>query len=182
MSRPPTHGKTGTPTHCSWLAMRARCLSPSAGNYGRYGAKKITICGRWEKFVNFLADMGERPDGATLDRIDGSKGYKPENCRWATPKEQATNRSTTVMITFNGETLCQTDWAKRIGINVFALKRRLISGWSIHDALTLPRQPVNWSRKTKFVTIICAACGIEFEIDESTFKRRGAKYCSRSCR
>lgn len=88
------HGGTGSRTYSSWAAMRSRCLVKSSGNYHKYGAKGVTICDRWkESFENFLEDMGKRPEGTSLDRTDCSKGYSPDNCRWATIEEQNQNRS-----------------------------------------------------------------------------------------
>lgn len=86
------HGLSNTPTHVTWMSMNQRCNDPGAVQYPYYGGRGITVCDRWQSFENFLADMGERPEGLTLDRIDGDGNYEPGNCRWATKSEQAKNR------------------------------------------------------------------------------------------
>lgn len=88
-----TSGRTMSPTYYSWSTMRTRCRNPKCNRYANYGGRGIRICERWELFENFLADMGERPSGLSLDRYPDKNGnYEPGNCRWATSKEQAQNR------------------------------------------------------------------------------------------
>jgi hypothetical protein len=119
--------------------MRTRCLNPRAANYFRYGGRGITICERWDNFENFLSDMGRKPSPIhSLDRIDGSGHYSPDNCRWATPKEQSRNIRTNHRLTFNGETRTCIEWAELIGLKETTLNERLRHGWTVQRALTEP--------------------------------------------
>lgn len=139
-NRTRTHGKTKTTEHTIWTGMIQRCHNQTSKDFYSYGAKGITVCERWRTFENFFADMGERPAGKSLDRIDNAKGYSPVNCRWATASEQARNSSSIRLITINGRTQPVCDWLAEAGIKHSSTYWRRVtkSGWSIEKALTTP--------------------------------------------
>jgi hypothetical protein len=121
--------------------MLNRCTSPRAERFDRYGGRGIVVCGRWaSSFDAFLADMGQRPPGHTLDRIDVNGNYEPGNCRWADDKTQQRNRSRHRLLTFNGETATASTWAERVGVPWATILKRLERGWSLHDALDPARE------------------------------------------
>lgn len=136
------HGMEGTPEYSSWHAMKQRCKNPNATTFPNYGGNDITICERWESFENFYADMGPKPSKShTIDRYPNQNGnYEPNNCRWATPEEQARNRRSNRLVSFNGKTMCVASWSSETGINVKCLHMRLQAGWSVERALTEPVQ------------------------------------------
>jgi hypothetical protein len=134
-------GKIVSYAYKSWNAMMSRCFCKSDQAYHRYGGSGITVCDRWLKFENFLADMGERPK--ELDRKENDKGYCPENCRWATPTEQANNLSNNRLLTFNGETKSASQWAKEKGIPTSTLFGRISKNWPIEKILSTKQLPLN---------------------------------------
>ena len=138
-----THGRPLTDkTYQCWLNMRRRCTDETQPRYDRYGGRGIKVCERWQSFENFLADMGEKPRGKSLDRYPDNDGdYESSNCRWATPGQQNRNKSNNRLITFDGKTRTLQDWATHTGINQPSLHYRLSAGWSIKDALTVPVGP-----------------------------------------
>lgn len=150
MSSRPTRLPNGKrdPTYVVWFTMKERCLLPTHNMYPKYGGAGITVCERWLRFENFLADMGERPPGKTLDRYpDGKGNYEPGNCRWATPKEQARNRRSNRFHTFQGATRTLPEWAEIVGIPVRVLKSRVtVLGWPMERALTEPH--TRYQRRT----------------------------------
>lgn len=111
--------------------MISRCTNPNVKCFSNYGGRGIKICNEWEKFENFLADMGERPEGKTIERIENDKGYYKENCRWATKKEQANNKRNNVPFTFNGKTQNAAQWEAELGLKKSYLSNRLYRGQSI---------------------------------------------------
>ena len=131
-----THGKTGSSEWRSWSSMKARCSNPNSPEWRNYGQRGIGYCDRWKSFKNFLNDMGERPSGMTLDRIDNNEGYSPENCRWATNETQHNNKRTNRRIPHDGESLTISQWARRKSIRPNTLLTRLNRGWTIDRALT----------------------------------------------
>jgi hypothetical protein len=130
------------PSWRSWWGMIRRCYYARATRFERWGGRGITVCERWKTFEGFLADMGEKPEGSSLERIDNDKGYSPENCKWATPKEQARNTRRNRLLTFNGITLPLVSWVERTGLKRTAITQRIDSyGWTIEQALTAPLEP-----------------------------------------
>lgn len=104
--------------YTTWVSMKQRCFNPKVKNYHRYGGRGITVCDEWKNsFENFLKDMGERPEGYCIDRIDNEKGYFKENCRWVTNEENCNNREVSALHEYKGETLSETQWAKRLGLS-----------------------------------------------------------------
>ena len=115
-----THGfsRVGAihPLYRVWLSMRERCNNPNNKRYEHYGARGITVCPEWDDFETFKRDMGDRPQGRSLDRKDNDGPYSKENCRWATTQEQAWNTSKTRWIEFNGQRKVLSEWARHFGV------------------------------------------------------------------
>jgi hypothetical protein len=132
-----THGMTRLKAYQSWFDARARCHDPKDPAFWRYGGRGITMCDRWREDVTaFCVDMGERPKGYTLERIDNSKGYSPENCVWASRWEQMQNTRMTRMLTHNGITLSRSQWERRLHLKPGTIRSRMRIGWSLERVLT----------------------------------------------
>jgi hypothetical protein len=132
----PANGPTSA-TYYSWASMINRCTNPRNKSFPRYGGRGIIVCERWFDFRNFLADMGEKPNGRlSLDRIDNNGNYERDNCRWATRKEQA--RNTRRNRTLNGQTKSITEWAEIYKLPRWIIYDRLRLKWSIEKVLTTP--------------------------------------------
>lgn len=130
-----THGKSGTVEHRAWKEMKRRCSSVNNSEYHNYGGRGIKVCERWlNSFENFLEDMGVRPAGKSLDRIDNNLGYSPDNCRWATKSEQASNKRNNRIINYLGKPMLLKDIAQITGIHFTLIIKRLDAGWSVEDA------------------------------------------------
>lgn len=146
------HGHAGggrtTVEYRAWNGLLGRCRNPLDRAYASYGGRGITVCARWEKFENFLRDMGPSPGrGYSIDRKNNDKGYYKRNCQWATRIEQARNRRSSRYVTFRGKRLTKTEWASCLGISKTTLGERLKRGWPLAVALTRPGdQGVPWKR------------------------------------
>lgn len=134
-------------TKASWFSMKYRCQKPKNNKYHLYGGRGIKVCERWESFELFLQDMGERPDGHTLDRLDSNGNYEPSNCRWADSHTQCRNRRNNTILTFRGETRTVSDWADVLGFNRNTISKRIRAGWSLEVAFS--REPVHGLRGNK---------------------------------
>ena len=138
-----THGcaKHGQITieYSTWLGIKRRCYNNKEENYEYYGARGIGMCERWkDSFENFLIDMGPRPDGHSIDRIDSSLDYEPGNCRWSDAVTQANNRSCVIKYEFAGASMSITQWSRIRGLREGTLRKRIKSGWPLEKALMEP--------------------------------------------
>lgn len=128
-------------THNSWRGMKERCTNPKNSHWHIYGAKGIKVCESWLCFASFLEDMGFRPDGMTLDRIDTAGNYEPGNCRWATHGQQSRNTERNIWIEWDGRRQVIGDWAIELGMFKDGLKWR-IANWPLEKAMTLGKMPL----------------------------------------
>lgn len=124
----------------SWVAMWTRCTNKNRKDYIHYGGRGITICERWIDFELFLQDMGERPKGTSLDRVDSNGNYELSNCRWSTQKEQMNNTRTNVFITYEDKTQTQTQWAKEKNIPLSTIRWRLRNGRVLEDVFAIKKE------------------------------------------
>lgn len=132
--------RNNTRTYRSWASMLNRCRNENYHRYDRYGGRGIKVCKRWLCFNNFLSDMGERPKGTTLERLDNDGDYNPQNCEWSTRKAQANNRRSNRLITAFGVTRTLMQWSDFTGLSRSAIGHRIRRGWPINDALSKPPQ------------------------------------------
>lgn len=153
ISRSYKHGhsrrENESPTFKCWMAMMTRCYCTTFVSYQRYGAVGIKVWEPWHDFATFLKDMGERPStGHSLDRYPNQNGnYEPGNLRWATDTEQARNKRNNRLLTYKGETRCQSEWEEIKGFRHGLIKDRIRLGWSVERALETPTLKT-WPRRS----------------------------------
>jgi hypothetical protein len=146
LERMTTHGHVvggkASPTYSVWAAMIARCKNPNLKAFKNYGGRGITVCERWRlSYEAFLEDMGECPQGLSIERENNDGNYEPGNCRWATRAEQNRNRRGNRLITFRGETHSMIEWTEILPLGLDTLRGRLDKlGWSVERAFTTPKQ------------------------------------------
>lgn len=138
-----------SPIYVTWRQMVRRCHDTKSAGYRLYGARGVRVCDEWRgDFTAFARDMGERPPGHTLDRIDSAGDYSPENCRWATIKQQNNNRSNVRLVEVDGRMLGIPDACAHFGVNPATAHRRLRLGWSILDAVSTPPGSITrWNKR-----------------------------------
>ena len=134
------HGFAGRstqhPLYNIWAGIMDRCHNQSARDYYLYGGRGISVCERWKHIENFIADMGDRHYGRSIDRINNDGNYEPRNCRWATIKQQSNNRRTNHILKFKGKSQTMQAWSEEIGVNKNTLYGRTRKGWSMKKILS----------------------------------------------
>lgn len=131
------HGMWQEPLFKVWKGMMSRCYNPKDKRYNRYGGRGIKVCKQWYDISAFIRDMQPSfQKGLTIDRIDNNGDYEISNCKWATRKEQNCNYSRNVVLEFNGEKLCLSEWAEKLGINYSTIYYRFSAGWPVSKILT----------------------------------------------
>lgn len=130
------HGKCHTPEWVVWCSMRQRCSDPKTKSYVDYGGRGIRVCRRWSEFLSFFEDMGKRPAGCSIDRIDTNGNYTPKNCRWATRKQQNRNTRRNRFLVYRAQRRCLSEWCELLALEYGTTLTRLNLGWSVTKAFT----------------------------------------------
>ena len=129
---------TDTVEHKTWVNMRYRCINKTSPNYRNYGGRGIIVESEGDTFEQFYKDMGDRPEGMSIERVDVNGNYCKDNCKWATHEEQVVNMRTNKKITYEDETLTLSQWSRRTGLGERTIAYRIKIGWTIEDVITKP--------------------------------------------
>lgn len=147
------HGLRKNAAYAVWCNMKTRCYNPNSTFYADYGGRGITVCQRWrESFTAFYADMGERPDGMTIERGDNDGAYEPGNCYWATRKAQSRNRRGRRYVSANGKTLSLAEWSDLNGVSIGTMWERLRLGWDAEKVVNTRVGGAGYGKKPKNAT------------------------------
>ena len=131
-----THNLSKSSTYFCWQSMKQRCYNPNTPNYSNYGGRGITVCDRWKNsFENFLCDMGERPEGMEIDRINNNGDYQLDNCRWVSKETNNRNRRSTVIIEYQGVEYTQAELCRKFNISPDTFRYRIKRGKTVEEAL-----------------------------------------------
>lgn len=168
------HGMAHLPVYKVWSSMLQRCENPKSQAWPNYGGRGIEVSKEWHDFKNFIADMGDRPKGYSIEREDNDGNYCKYNCTWVVTKVQNNNTRRNRVIEFNGEKRTLAEWSEKIGINWYSLRNRLdILGWSVEKTLgTLPKETVGVKHSYKGKTQTLQAWSDETGIGYETLKKR----------
>ena len=139
MNKNETHGMSRTRIYKVWTGMLNRCRNPKDSRYDQYGGRGVTVCEEWYKFENFYKDMGKCPKGYHLDRMDNTRGYSPDNCRWVSVKQSCRNKRNTRLIAYKGKIKPISEWEEIFNFPRNLLTGRIINlGWPIKKAIETP--------------------------------------------
>ena len=174
-------GDSHHPLYQTWLGMLRRCSPKAKGKERRnYFDKGIQVCPEWRDFRVFIADMGPRPKGTSIDRIDGRLGYSKANCRWASATEQARNTAANTRLTKGGETKTIAEWAEAIGVKPNTITHRIRRGATAEEALQ-KMMPNKRAMSAKERERSCAACGQPFTPRPAQLRMGHGVTCSQKC-
>jgi hypothetical protein len=174
------HNRKGfiSATYLSWRNAKQRCHNQKNPAYKNYGGRGIQMCQEWrESFAVFMADMGEKPKGMQLERIDNNKGYMPGNCRWASPIDQANNKTTSRYITYAGKTMTMSQWSIETNISISSINTRLKRGWTPELIFKYP-QADPWLLERLGLRPIQKRGNAPGFADSSKYRRDGNKFVS----
>ena len=176
--------KSPHPLYSVWQGMRRRCRNPLAKQFNDYGGRGISICSEWDDFHQFVADIGERPDGFSVERIDNDKGYSPENCRWASRIEQQRNQRTTRRVTIDGTIYLVAELVRPSGLKHETIIRRAEKGMTYEEVTQKTRYTFTGGLKkaievrvSKQLSATHCQRGHEWTPSNTGVDKRGDRYC-----
>ena len=165
----------------TWSTMIQRCTNPKNKKYKDYGGRGIAVCIRWREYDNFIADMGKKPQGNTIERIDNNRNYQLSNCKWATRKEQQNNKRDNRIIEYKGTTKTLSQWGDHLGIKSNTILTRLRRGWSVAESFEKAKRKNKSVEDAKSRRRNCVLCEATFTPRQYQLDHDQGKYCSIKC-